>query len=1237
MPDFDPSAPPSYNSMQQQMGLLPPMAAPPVIFPGQVTAAMMQGGSGAAFMAMSSGAGGAGGFGGFQTPMPTGGNQYPLNPYAGLAARGPAYGPPGLFSPNAPAPPPVYAGQMSSMMGMPPAPSPMFNTGYMAGLERAQLSSDNMYVQGLSAGGVGARFAGDLMGAGAGAMLGRRFGAAGMAIGGMLGFAGMEASGGGRMFQNAFMNQVATPLLHQRGMTAGIEEMSQGFVNFGGSLNARGAGFTHHAAAEVAAGLRNMAGSTMFQQETGNRFNQQDLFKITQEASRNDLMSGVQSSGQMVGRVREVAKSLSAFMELAQEPDVQRAIQTMGQLRSSGLNLSETMQAVSQGRAFARMAGTSFADISAQAGAMGSAAFQGAGLTAGLGMQTGMMNYAFARGAQNGGTFTPQMLGLVGGAQGLASMNNAFSAGMLQMPMMAPGVMSSAGGVSIGALQSLTGGNINAFQQTTNSAAALQAMTGRQGVEGLGMAIAMQPMIQDTIGRQLQAQGPFAQRNFEDMNIMNTMRQMGMSGSGGFMTMAQAMGMSPAQAMARAQELSSPMHVARQRSQIETQRRDARDTEIAAQEAAAPSAFSTLDRAIDPYFNIRRGVARTGRSIRGALGLDHHSHYRADTDAELRREQALVRSDAFGERIRQNAKIGRAMGDESDVISDYTDDLALSGSRGVNLSLGMGGLALFNVTRMRASRLGAQYGGGPSARESRAREAADVREGARLSGLMASASNQEQTAGTRALQQEFGTQAADRIQAIAARNMVSQLSQGPMGGAVGTATANTINDIGVNAALMMIPGKAGFAASFLPTGGPAFGQRQLTGTAVREAYVTALMQGGGVSRERAEQYFARDPGAAVQAVSAQMQQVMTPEQQAQLRRGAREAAGLGAGRGAAREITAVRAEGARQALFGGHSAEISDAFQEQMGRVRGIGREGSETNTQSRRYVMSMAMLSQRIRAAGGVQTEEGRRLDAQRLSLREEARRRGVDVSDNRLENEITTTANGLEQGTGRELATKFAETQRGKTGASILDVMGMAETELRGERVETRMIGGFAALAGGGGPMAEALRRAGVTTDPSQNVDITAIQQQLARMTPEEMARMSPARRQMIERIRRGGPGAEAAVRQLGYDSGERAQNLREEYQRKHGMAGRFIRRLFGGGEDAYVAENLTRSTEADRLADEQQGQVSALSDLASTLGVGGGGSEMNEAAAQLKQAAQALQSVVQGGGLDRAIAGD
>ena len=114
------------------------------------------------------------------------------------------------------------------------------------------------------------------------------------------------------------------------------------------------------------------------------------------------------------------------------------------------------------------------------------------------------------------------------------------------------------------------------------------------------------------------------------------------------------------------------------------------------------------------------------------------------------------------------------------------------------------------------------------------------------------------------------------------------------------------------------------------------------------------------------------------------------------------------------------------------------------------------------------------------------------------------------------------------------------------------------------------------------------------------------------------------------------QTAIAELGVGAGERSESLHREYQRTHGWGARLMDQAFGGGESEYVNRNMNRSTEADRRADENQEQVSAAQSLAERMGIGTRNDPMTQAATELRQAAQALQSVAQGGALDRAVEG-
>lgn len=1275
MADFDPAAQTNYNSMQQQAGLLPPVFQPPPIpFPGQVSAAMAQGGpaavsfltapaSGPGFagntsaqfspmaaqMAMGGGTGGfmtqgsvgtsfgAGMFPGQQLqgftnqmPMfqgPTGAmmpmnpgasyNAYAaMNPYAGLAARGPYQGAPGLFSPYAPAPPPTYAGQMAQMHPlMPPPASALFNTSYGAGLERQQVRADTNYAQNLAGGGILARIGTDLTAGAAGAALGGRFGGGiGAAIGGIGGFLGSELSSLGRGAQNLFMNQIAAPMLHQRAMTANIEELSRGFISSGPGMHARGAGFSHEASSEVARGIRDMASSESFQRQTGNRFNQQDLFKVTQEAARNDMFTGVQNPEQMTGRVREVAKSLSAFMQLAQEPDIQRAIQTMGQMRASGLNLAETTQAVSQGRTFARMAGQSFSELASQAGAMGSQTFQSMGMTQGLGMQTGMMNYGLARGAQVGGTLNPQLMNLVGNAAGLGNLNNMFSASMLQSPMLAPSVMSASGGMNIGAMQNLLSGNTNAFDQTRAGTGALQSIARAQGPGGLGAAIAMQPMLQDTIGRMLQAQGPFAQRSFENQNIMSTMRQMNLSGSGGFLTMAQTMGMDRSQAMARLQELQDPAYFQRQRDQINVRRREGRQAEIERNEADAPGMLDEMTR-LDPT-GITGATRRFGRGVKDAYR--HLGHIGEETlgireryeptNRELRRDlDRTVGSREMTTALREiesgmQADTGRFA---SRISADYDINRRLGGGF---LSAGLAALV-------------------PSSARDRTAAITDMNQMSGLvAGVMTSSRGQEVSAG-RTVNQTFGQgrEGSDRLMSFSGD--VARI----MGGTslLGSESLGAVANI-------VLPGVGGQAAAT---------QRQL-----EDAYVNRMRGTGQSETALRQQFQQRAPEITAQA-STFSRYLMDPHERER-------AQNLATSRIVDPSSTGFRAAAQERAdtgirrMFGQEGASSNEARRAANAIFENIAEKGGSygRNPQERRRAReAMAALSMYRSVANDPTTpdSEKRRAREQQQQLLASVRsqfgdERARDMVRDMERNDYSGTINqNPEQ---RRQARNFVNAQaNARSPEDILHAVATGRTEQEQGEGATRMVDTSTALAAKGGAVGRMME--GISGD---QFSMTRLTDRLGGQTNEQIDAMSRQgvsgqRLAQAARLLKSGSeedrasAAQIIQKAMGGDDagGDRARRLGAEFREsREGFVGK-IRGLFSSQtEQQYVAENLVEGTEADQQANEQLNRVNAEEAAARSAGIGGDNDPMVQAASELREAAQALNRVVQGGALDRAV---
>jgi hypothetical protein len=269
------------------------------------------------------------------------------------------------------------------------------------------------------------------------------------------------------------------------------------------------------------------------------------------------------------------------------------------------------------------MAGTSFQGLAELGGSMGSQAFQSMGLSQGLGFQAGMANYGQASASINRGILSPQLASLTGGAQGLGTLNSMFSGAMLQMPMMAPGMMSAGGGLSAANVQGLLSGRSNLFNMTGQGASALSGMAERYGVGGLGMAVAMQPLLQDSLGRMIQSQGPFAQRNTEDRQVLALARQMGMSGSQGFLTAAQTLGMDRNQALTRATELGSTSYWEGQRSQLRVNQREARANRERELEDSEPSVLGSVYRTTSvgsAFRAVRNGAHRMGVNLSEAFG-----------------------------------------------------------------------------------------------------------------------------------------------------------------------------------------------------------------------------------------------------------------------------------------------------------------------------------------------------------------------------------------------------------------------------------------------------------------------------------------------------------------------------------------------------------------------------------------------------------------------------------------
>jgi hypothetical protein len=514
----------------------------------------------------------------------------------------------------------------------------MFNTPYMGNYNRQQLYSENMQAGGIASGGMVGRFGANMLGAGIGAAVG--------GVGGAIaGFGLSEMSGFGQFGQNMWNNTIGASQAAFAGRTSGMMNMSSAFVNGGGFMADSGMGFSRTAAMDATRQLTNLGGSSQFQRETGGRFNTNDVFRIAQTGSEAGLMSGVSSPTEMTQRVRETAKSLKLVMEMANEPDVRDAIKMMGSLRSMGLNSTQTLDAVTQGRSFARNAGMTFSQLAATGGAMGAQTFSSMGLSQGQGWLSGMHAVGSAQASINNGVLSPQMQALVGGAQGYGGMNSAFSGSMLQTPMWAA-MLNGRGGLSADNMRSALSGRSSMFDMAGMASNNFGNMAGRMGVEGIGMALGMQHLAQDSISA---AMSPEQQRQMQDRQIMSLSRRMGFHGGAGFMTAAQIMGITGDQATARLTEISDPRYFSQQRDQIEIDRREHSSMIRQAQAANRPGFLGNLNHEFERETGISvsqnwdRGMQRFNQF----MSADESTIGGPRTADEARQREATLHSRSF--------------------------------------------------------------------------------------------------------------------------------------------------------------------------------------------------------------------------------------------------------------------------------------------------------------------------------------------------------------------------------------------------------------------------------------------------------------------------------------------------------------------------------------------------------------------------------------------------------------
>lgn len=524
-------------------------------------------------------------------------------------------------------PPPMPMGQIPPVPPMPlfstpltpQMPGAMFSTPFERHAQLAEFRGIQHTSAALAAPGIigraGADFAGSRIGAGLGGLLGARFGGApGAAIGAAVGaFGGMMGADHflGEGIQGAI--DYANPLTEVSRRTAQVRAMSRDFVVGGPSLDTTGRGLSGAGSARLARQLNDIAGDSGFQRQTGSAFSTQDLMKITQTSGQQGLLDMAQRPEQIASQVKSIAKALKSFMQLASEPDVTEALKQLGQMKSMGLSLGESMSAMQNAKQFSRMGGTSVRGIMEMGGLPGAMTFQQQGLSAGLGMNAGMASFGMARQAVAAGAFTPQQLSMLGGVQGVAQRSMENSAAMLNQPLMAAAMSKMGAGGSFGldphAVQSLTQGKLSIPEMATMGVGNLLGAVNRGGTASLASFLVDQRRVSDDLGRSMR---PEQLAMLPMQQALQTMKLFGQTGRGGLAMGAMAMGLDTDAAGKMISEANSPEYFQNMQRHLEVERASRRAASFERREREQPGIMDTL---------VRKSAEYNGLLSQGASGL----------------------------------------------------------------------------------------------------------------------------------------------------------------------------------------------------------------------------------------------------------------------------------------------------------------------------------------------------------------------------------------------------------------------------------------------------------------------------------------------------------------------------------------------------------------------------------------------------------------------------------------
>ncbi len=268
-----------------------------------------------------------------------------------------------------------------------------------------------------------AEMAGGSMGMMAGAAMGSMFGPVGTVLGGALGMMGGDWMGG------HIGGAMTGPVLNDLTRGRQIQNMTSPFMVGGSNLNQlTGQGFNRQAGLQTAISIRDITRDHNFTRQTG--FNQQDMMRMTELSSEQGLLDTARNPEEISRRMRDIAKSVKALIQITHDPDVRAAIADLGKLRTMGFEgQAGGMTAAVNRASFARMAGMSSAAVGEQYGMPGAMAAQGLGLAGSTGYMAGVSGAGLANAAISSGSFSDLQLSRAGGRAGIAQTNMMASLG----------------------------------------------------------------------------------------------------------------------------------------------------------------------------------------------------------------------------------------------------------------------------------------------------------------------------------------------------------------------------------------------------------------------------------------------------------------------------------------------------------------------------------------------------------------------------------------------------------------------------------------------------------------------------------------------------------------------------------------------------------------------------------------------------------------------------------------